>query len=144
MEALTSDHATGKLLRRYYDRRAESSIGLGERFEIKTAIFGTSNFVTQNPITGKWELQDIPMDADLADIISPFATCELITNYAAGRITLRAVYPSSSAGDEDHAFTTLGILDEAGLLVAVLICKYMTLHKDLSFVVEAVIETNLG
>lgn len=141
-----SQHYSGQLLKRYYDARAESSIGVGaERFEIVKGKFGASRFVAKNASTGKWEIKPIPLDASINDITGVFAECDLIRSYADGRILLRAIFPHETmAPDAEHEFTTLGITDRAGHLIAVLCCKPITLHKGRTFVIEAVIETNVA
>ncbi|WP_035604494.1 hypothetical protein [Edwardsiella tarda] len=141
-----SKHYSGMLLKRYYDARAESSIGIGkERFEIVKGKFGVSSFVTKNASTGKWEIQPIPLTATISDIHDVFAECDLIRSYADGRILLRAIFPHEHlTADEEHQFTTLGITDREGQLVAVLCCKPIVLHKGRTFVIEAIIETNIA
>lgn len=145
-DRITSDHYNGQLLKRYYDARAESMIGVGaERFEIIKGKFGTSRFVAQNPDTGKWEIKSIPLTATIGDINNVFAECDLIRTYTDGRILLRGIFPHESMSEADeHQFTTLGITDRTGQLVAVLCCKPIILHKGRTFVIEAVIETNVA
>lgn len=141
-----SKHYSGQLLKRYYDARAESSIGIGsERFEITKGKFGTSDFVQLNSATGKWEIKAVPPSATISDIKDIFAECELVRSYSDGRILLRAIFPHESmTEDEEHQFTTLGIVDREGQLIAVLLCKPIELHKGRTFVIEAVIETNIA
>lgn len=141
-----SKHYSGQLLKRYYDARAESMIGIGsERFEIIKGKFGTSDFVQLNASTGKWEIKDIPLSATIADVKDVFAECELVRSYSDGRILIRAIFPHEKmTADEEHQFTTLGITDREGQLVAILCCKPIELHKGRTFVIEAVIETNIA
>ncbi len=141
-----SKHYSGQLLKRYYDARAESMIGIGkERFEVIKGKFGTSPFVTQDAKTGKWEISPIPLTAAIGDIKNVFAECDLLRSYADGRILLRAIFPHESmTADEEHQFTTLGITDREGQLAAVLCCKPIVLHKGRTFVIEAIIETNIA
>lgn len=141
-----SKHYSGQLLKRYYDGRAESSIGIGaERFEIVKGKFGVSSFVVPDKDTGKWKIEPIPMDATIGDIKDVFAECDLIRSYSDGRILIRAIFPHESmTPDEEHQFTTLGIVDREGQLIAVLCCKPIELHKGRTFVIEAVIETNIA
>lgn len=142
---LNSKHYSGQLLKRYYDGRAESSIGIGaERFEIVKGKFGTSDFVVKNE-AGSHDIKDIPITATIGDIKNVFAECDLIRSYSDGRILLRAIFPHESmTADEEHEFTTLGITDREGQLVTVLCCKPITLHKGRTFVIDAVIETNIA
>ena len=141
-----SKHYSGKLLKRYYDARPESSIGIGtQRFELLKGKFGTSRFVQKNPETGKSEIQPIPLDATNADIKDVFAECYLVRSYSDGRILIRAIFPHESmTPDEEHEFTTLGIFDREDQLVAVLCCKPVDLHRGRTFVIESVIETNIA
>lgn len=48
-----------QLLDYYYQRRAESSINIGERFLISKAVFGTSALVTKND-GGDYDIADLP------------------------------------------------------------------------------------
>lgn len=129
-----------KLLYRYYDRRAKASIGLEPTFQLKNVVWGKGNTTL---INGVPSVAAIP--TDLAAVEGVFLTNTPVYTYANGRITVRATL---KAGDipagQQFEFTTLGILDDKGGLVAVLVSTPMWLHDKRSLVVEGYIDTNMA
>jgi hypothetical protein len=130
-----------KLLRRYYDRRALSSIGkTATKFQMCKAVWG-KGFVTE--VNGVPSVADIPLDTDTVEGV--FATTDIILSYASGRISVRAVLPAGAvAPGVQHEFTTLGILDEEDKLVAVMVSTPIFVHDKRSFDVSGVINTNIA
>lgn len=130
-----------KLLRRYYDRRALSSIGrTATKFQLLKAAWGRG-FNTL--IDGVPTVGDIPLDT--AAIEGVFATTDLILSYAAGVITVRAILPAGSVpAGSLHEFTALGILDEENGLVAVMASTPIFVHDKRSLSVSGVINTNIA
>lgn len=128
-----------KLLYRYFDRRAKASIGLNP-FRLGKVVWGKGNTTL---INGAPSVAPIP--SDLAAVEGVFLTNTPVYTYANGRITVRATL---KAGDipvgQQFEFTTLGILDDANGLVAVLVSTPMWLHDKRSLVVEGYIDTNVA
>lgn len=130
-----------KLLRRYYDRRALSSIGkTSTKFELKKAIWG-SGFVKL--VNGIPTVADIPLDT--AELKGVFATTSLILSYASGKITVRAVLPTGSVpAGQQVEFSALGLLDEEDKLVAVMASTPIYMHDKRSLAVTGAINTNIA
>lgn len=130
-----------KLLRRYYDRRALSSIGkTTTKFQLCKAVWG-KGFVTT--IDGVPSVADIPLDT--TEIQGVFATTDLILSYASGKITVRAVLPTGSVPPgQQFEFSALGILDEENKLVAVMASTPIFMHDKRSLAVSGVINTNIA
>jgi hypothetical protein len=133
-----------QMLDYYYQRRAESSIGTGERFLLAKAVFGSSDLVVQNS-SGTYDIADIPTDFVLADLTSQFATSDLTLSYADGVITLRAELDSSAlTADKAYPFNTLVVLDSEGVGCAVLCVQQDTLYQGKTFVAVANINTTVA
>lgn len=130
-----------KLLRRYYDRRALSSIGkTTTKFQLCKAVWG-KGFVTT--VSGVPSVSDIPLDTTA--IQGVFATTSLILSYASGKITVRAVLPTGSVpAGQQFEFSALGILDEENKLVAVMASTPIFMHDKRSLAVSGVINTNIA
>lgn len=129
-----------RLLARYFERRAKASIGLEPSFRLGKAVWGRG-FNTL--IDGKPSVTDIPMDA--SQIQDVFAESDPVYSYANGRITIRALLkPGSVPAGEQKEFTALGILDDAGGLVAVLASTPIWIHDKRSLAVEGYIDTNIA
>ncbi|MBQ5149512.1 phage tail protein [Citrobacter freundii] len=142
-----------KLLDYYYQRRAESSIGIGDRFELTSAIFGTSSLVTSNP-SGIYDIADIPADFDLSDLTSQVAMStkegdpggnsnkKFLTSYDSGIITLRAELDSSKLeANVSYPFNTLVVCDNLGKACLVLCCQQDSLYLGKSYVTVTEINT---
>lgn len=130
-----------KLLRRYYDRRALSSIGkTTTKFQLLKAAWGKGFVKT---VGGIPSVTDIPLDTTAIEGV--FATTNLILSYASGKITVRAVLPTGSVpAGQQHEFTALGILDEENKLVAVMASTPIFVHDKRSLSVSGVINTNIA
>lgn len=130
-----------KLLRRYYDRRALSSIGkTTTKFELRKAVWGKGFVKTVN---GAPSVTDIPLDT--AAIEGVFATTDIILSYASGKITVRAVLPTGKVpAGKQFEFTALGILDEENKLVAVMASTPIYVHDKRSLAVTGSINTNIA
>lgn len=129
-----------KLLTRYYERRAKSSINLEPTFRLGKAVWGNGLTVT---IGGKPSVAPIPMD--MAAVPGKFAEVTPIYTYANGRITVRAVLPAGSVpAGQQREFTTLGLLDDKGGLVCVMASTPIWIHDKRSLTIEGYIETNIA
>lgn len=129
-----------RLLTRYFERRAQASIGLLPTFKLGKAVWG-SGFNTE--INGQPSVTDIPMNTSALE--NPFFECDPAYSYANGRITVRAVLKSGAIPEgQQYKFTALGIKDDAGGLVAVLASTPMWVHSQRSLVVEGYIDTNIA
>lgn len=142
-----------KLLDYYYQRRAESSIGIGDRFELTSAVFGTSNLVTNNA-SGIYDIADIPADFKLSDLTSQVATStgendpngesnkKFTASYDSGVITLRAELDSSKLEENtSYPFNTLVVCDNLGKACLVLCCQQDSLYLGKSYVTVTEINT---
>lgn len=129
-----------KLLTRYYERRAKASIGLEPTFKLGKAVWGNG---LSTLVNGLPSVAPIPMD--LASVPGQFYQCVPIYTYANGRITVRAVLPAGAVPAGQQAeFTTLGLLDDTGGLVCVMVSTPMWIHDKRSLSVEGYIETNIA
>lgn len=130
-----------KLLRRYYDRRALSSIGkTTTKFQLCKAQWGKGFVKTTNGVPS---VTDIPLDT--SQIEGVFATTDIILSYASGAITVRAVLPAGSVpAGQQREFTALGIIDEENKLVAVMASTPIFIHDKRSLAVSGVINTNIA
>ena len=128
-----------KLLYRYFDRRAKASIGL-DTFRLGQVVWGKGNTTLVNGVPS---VAAIP--SNLAAVEGVFLTNTPVFTYLNGRFTVRATL---RAGDipvgQQYEFTTLGILDDKGGLVAVLVSTPMWLHDKRSLGVEGYIDTNIA
>lgn len=128
-----------KLLYRYFDRRAKASIGL-DTFRLGKVVWGKGNTTL---INGSPSVAVIP--SDLAAVEGVFLTNDPVYTYANGRITVRATLKSGDIPvGQQFEFTTLGILDDKDVVVAVLVSTPMWLHDKRSLVVEGYIDTNIA
>lgn len=130
-----------KLLKRYYDQRALSSIGkTAKPFQLLKAAWG-KGFVEM--IDGKPSVSEIPIDT--SGIQGEFARTDLITSYTSGRITVRAVLPKGVVPPgEVHDFTALYILDQEEKVVAIMASTPVSVHDKRSLSVEGFIDTNIA
>lgn len=125
---------------RYFERRAKASINLEPTFKLGQVVWGNGFETT---VDGQPSVDAIPLNT--AAIPNIFLTNTPIYTYANGRITVRAVLPAGSvpAGTQ-HKFTSLGILDDLGGLVAVLASTPIWIHDKRSLAVEGYIDTNIA
>jgi hypothetical protein len=123
----------------YYTRRAESSIGTGDRFLISSAVFGTSSLVKANS-DGTYDISDIPTDFALSDLETNIAKGKLTLSHSAGVITCRVDLDTSSFADSNTAypFNTLAVLDNEGVPIVVMCTQQDSLYTGKSYV--AVVE----
>lgn len=129
-----------KLLMRYFERRAKASIGLEPTFRLGQVVWGGGFEAT---VDNQPSVANIPLDTQY--IPNVFLTNTPIYTYANGRITVRAVLPAGSvpAGTQQK-FTSLGIVDDQGGLVAVLASTPIWIHDKRSLAVEGYIDTNIA
>lgn len=129
-----------QLLTYYYIRRAESSIGVGERFVIKQAYWGKTDLVTKSDGEG-WDIADIPLDFSLDDLQSHFATNDLICTVQGTTITINLSLPRDQlvAGDR-YDFNTLVLVDAEGMPFAVMCTQQETMYSEKSYNIFMTIE----
>lgn len=129
-----------QLLTYYYTRRAESSIGLGERFVIKQAYWGKSSLVTKSDKDG-WDIADIPLDFSLDDLQSHFATNDLICTVQGTTITINLSLPREQLQPgARHDFNTLVLVDSEGKPFAVMCTQQETMYAEKSYNIFMTIE----
>lgn len=140
-DTVSSELKKSKVLSYYYQRRAESQIGSGERFLLATAVFGTSSLVTQNS-NGTYDIADIPADFVLSDMLTQFATAALTLSYANGVITIRIELDSSQLDpDTAYPFNTFVILDSEGKACSVQCVQQDTIYKGKGYVATLYLNT---
>lgn len=133
------------LLDYYYERRATSSISVGERFVMAKAWFGTSDLVTANPDGAGWLIDDIPGSFSNADFKNKFAESDLICNYTDGRITLRAELQDKNLPENTpYDFNTLVIVDAEDNVCIALCIQQDTLYRGKKFIAVLTIETRIA
>ena len=136
----------GRLLTYHYRRRAESSIGVGARYVMAKAYFGTSNLVTKNA-EGGWLVDDIPLDFQLSDLLTNFSESALMASIPVDSTSiLMAIHLNDSAlpAGTMFDFNTLVLVDEAGVAFAVLCIQQETLYKGRSFSAYLTIEQEIA
>lgn len=137
--------SAGKLFRAalldyFYTRRAESEIGVGSRFKLAKAYFGTSSLVAKNA-SGGWTLAEIPSTYSLSDLKGKFAECSLICTADAGLISVTATLQDSLLpADTAYDFNTLMLIDADGQAVGVLCCQQDTLYRGKAFTAKLTID----
>lgn len=145
---LVSDNGVlykASLLDYYYERRATSSIGVGERFQMTKAWFGKSDLVTQNQDGAGWLIADIPGNFSNSDFKAKFAESLLISNYADGRITLRAELQDKNLPENTpYDFNTLVITDAEDNVCIALCIQQDTLYRGKRFIAVLTIETRIA
>lgn len=123
-----------KMLDYYFDRQAESSIGHGSRFEISKAVFGISSLVTKNS-SGTYDIDDIPSDFKLEDLLSSFCITPPTLSYNNGIILLRADLDTTQLDKNTaYPFNTLVILDNEGKACAVMCVQEDSLYVGKGYV----------
>lgn len=136
----------GRLLTYHYRRRAESSIGTGERYVMAKAYFGTSDLVTKNA-SGGWIVEDIPLDFALDDMLTNFSESALMASIPEDSTSiLMAIHLNDSAlpAGTMFDFNTLVLVDNAGVAFAVLCIQQETLYKGRSFSAYLTIEQEIA
>lgn len=125
----------------YYERRAESSIGTGDRFLISSAVFGTSSLVTENS-SGTYDIATLPTDFAVSDLSSSFCTVTPTLTYADGVITIRVDLDQSQlTSGESYPFNTLAILDNEGVPIALMCVQEDSLYVGKSYTTVMTINT---
>lgn len=125
----------------YYKRRAESSIGVGDRFLIASAVFGTSSLVALNA-NSTYDIATLPTDFEMADFATQIATGNLTLSYADGVITCRVDLDTSLMGAETtYPFNTLAILDNDGVPIVLMCTQQDSLYKGKSYAAIITIDT---
>lgn len=131
---VSTDLNKNKVLSYYYQRRAESQIGSGNRFLLKSCVFGTSSLVTSNS-DGTYSIEDVPADFALSDMLTQVATGTLTLSYASGLITIRAAIDTSQlADDTSYPINTIAILDSDGKAVAIQCIQQDSIYQGKSYV----------
>jgi len=134
----------GQLLNYYYNRRAESAVGVNGQFLIAKGFFGTSSLVTQNP-NGGWVIADIPLNFGNDDLLNKFAECNLICTVSGSTISMNATLPEADLPEgEAYDFNTLALVDNKGNVFGVLCCQQDTLYKGKSFTALLTIEQKVA
>lgn len=139
--AVTTTLDKAKILNRYYNRRALSSLPQNPC----TFQFGQIQWATDlvDYVEGKPQLREIP--ADLASLQNVFHTNDAVYTYLNGVIYVRATLPVGALPEgQQFEFTACGILDEAGGLIAVGLTPPVWVYSDRSMVVEFEIHTNIA
>ncbi|GAL07959.1 hypothetical protein JCM19237_339 [Photobacterium aphoticum] len=138
---ISSNLQDAKLLNRYYDRRALSSLPQNKA----TFQFGRIQWASDlvDLIDGKPVLRPIPNDLERLENV--FLTNDAVYTYANGIIYIRCTVQTGALPEgEQHSFSACGILDDAGGLIGVGITPPVWLYKERGMVVEFEIRTNIG
>lgn len=131
---VSTELSKSRVLSYYYQRRAESQIGTGVRFLLKSVVFGTSSLVTANS-NGTYEIADIPADFVVEDLLTQVATGILTLSYSDGLITIRAAIDTSQLADNvSYPINTFVILDSEGKAVAVQCVQQDSIYQGKSYV----------
>lgn len=118
-----------QLLDYYYTRRAQSSIGVGSRFQMLKAYWGTSSLVTANP-AGGFKIADIPTNFSANQLLNRFATSNLVCTLVGSTINITTVVPQNQLKDGVvNNFNTMALVDDQGNLFAVLCAQQDTVFK---------------
>lgn len=128
----------------YYERRAESSIGTGDRFLISSAVFGTSSLVTENS-SGTYDIATLPTNFTLSELDSSFCTVTPTLTYADGVITVRVDLDQAQLTDgTSYPFNTLAILDNENVPVAIMCVQEDSLYVGKSYTAVMTINTTIA
>lgn len=140
-ETVSASLSKMQLLSYYYERRAQSEIGSGARFLLKTAVFGTSSLVKENN-QGTYDIATIPKDFTLADLVTQFATVDLTLSYANEMITVNINLDTSKlAANTSYPFNTLVLCDSEGVACGVLCIQQDQLYQGKGFVCTLKLKT---
>lgn len=135
-----SAHFKALLLDYYYTRRADSAIGIGERFQMVKAYWGRSDLVKQNGDSG-WLIENIPPTFTNNDLLGKFAESNLICTRQGTTITISIVLPESLLADNAvYNFNTLTLVDAEGKAFAVLCAQQDTVYKGKTYTILLTIE----
>ncbi|EAV5247298.1 phage tail protein [Salmonella enterica] len=133
-----------QLLDYYYQRRAESSINIGERFLISKAVFGTSALVTKND-GGDYDIADLPTVFSTSDMTSQFCTIPLEPTYSDGVITIRMDLDQKQLTDgTSYPFNTLAILDNLNNPIAIMCVQEDSLYVGKTYTAVMGINTTIA
>ena len=133
-----------KILDYYYQRRAESSISVGDRFLISKAVFGTSALVTKND-SGEYDIADLPRNFSLADMTSQFCTIPLKPTYADGVITIRMDLDQKQVEEcKSYPFNTLAVLDNLDQPIAIMCVQEDSLYVGKTYTAVMGINTTIA
>ncbi|EAT3775304.1 MULTISPECIES: phage tail protein [Enterobacteriaceae] len=133
-----------KILDYYYQRRAESSISVGDRFLISKAVFGTSALVTKND-SGEYDIADLPRNFSLADMTSQFCTIPLKPTYADGVITIRMDLDQTQLEEgTSYPFNTLAVLDNLDQPIAIMCVQEDSLYVGKTYTAVMGINTTIA
>lgn len=131
---VSTDLSKSRVLNYYYQRRAESQIGNGVRFLLKSVVFGTSSLVTSNN-DGTYAIADIPADFEVGDLLTQVASGVLTLSYSDGYITIRAAIDTSKLADNvSYPINTFAILDAEGKAVAIQCVQQDSIYQGKSYV----------
>lgn len=133
-----------KILDYYYQRRAESSISVGDRFLISKAVFGTSALVTKND-SGEYDIADLPRNFSMADMTSQFCTIPLKPTYADGVITIRMDLDQTQLEEgTSYPFNTLAVLDNLDQPIAIMCVQEDSLYVGKTYTAVMGINTTIA
>ncbi|PPC61255.1 phage tail protein [Pantoea sp. ICBG 1758] len=129
-----------KLLDYYYIRRAESSIGKGNRFQMAKAYWGKSALVTSNA-AGGWNIADIPSTFSNANLSGKFTETPLILTSSGAEISVSIqLNESALAADKAYDLNTLTLVDGDGNAFAVLCLQQDTVFRGKAYNLLVTIE----
>lgn len=129
-----------KLLDYYYSRRAESSIGKGNRFLMVKAYWGKSTLVTSNS-AGGWNIADIPSNFSNANLLNKFTETQLVLTNTGANISISIqLNDSELAADKAYDVNTLTLVDSDGNAFAVLCLQQDTVFRGKSYSLLVTIE----
>ncbi|EHK0700020.1 phage tail protein [Salmonella enterica] len=133
-----------QILDYYYQRRAESSISIGERFLISKAVFGTSDLVTKNE-SGDYDIADLPRNFALSDMTSQFCTIPLEPTYSDGVITIRMDLDQTQLTEgQSYPFNTLVVLDNLDEPIAIMCVQEDSLYVGKTYTSVMGLNTTLA
>ena len=138
---VSTNLSKNQMLSYYYERRAQSQISAGNRFILKSCVFGTSSMVASNS-DGTYSIEDIPTDFALGDMLTQVATGTLTLSYASGIITIRAAIDTSKFEDGvSYPINTIAILDGDGKAVAIQCFQQDSIYLGKSYVSTIYLKT---
>lgn len=143
--ALTKSLTKGVLLKRYFDRRALSSISGAPTFKLGHIQFGYGFLdTTQNPA----QVLPIPLTATKNDITNVYIDEHPVYTYddTSYQIKIRTEIPAgiTALPPEGANVNVACILDETGEAVAMLANQLIVVNQDRGYIVTGVIEANIN
>lgn len=128
-----------ELLHAYYDKRTLSSLpnGYEPYFQLGQAVWGHDLI---EEIDGVPSVMPIPLDK--TSIEGQFYVSDVNYQYVDGNIVISTNIPAGTfAEDEQHQFSCLGILDQAGDLVMVAVTQPVWLYSNRGLSIQIIVTT---